>query len=127
PLAVVGRTKEQSRVGRLVAEMLQEIIGYDALRIRERVEHPGVCFREDRLNVIEGDREMGAAEPQQLAGLSPQARDVLPARTGEVQARRNGINEIQAFAPAIANQSLQFGRVALRVKLAPEQPMFQVV
>src|SRR5439155_1722471 len=42
PLAVVGRTKEQSRVGGLVAKMLQEIIGYDALRIRERVEHPGV-------------------------------------------------------------------------------------
>src|SRR5437016_4097751 len=101
PLAVVGRTKEQSRVGSLVAEMPQEIIGCDALRFRERVERPGVFFREDRLNVIESDGEIGAAEPQQLAGLSPQARDVLPARIGEVKARRDGTNEIQAFAPAI--------------------------
>src|SRR5207302_1538535 len=107
--------------------MFQEIIGNDALRIRERVERPGVFFREDRLNVIESDGEIGAAEPQQLAGLSPQARDVLPARIGEVKARRDGTNEIQAFAPAIANQSLQLGRIALRVKLAPEQAMFQVV
>ena len=71
PFAVMGRAKAQSRFGKLFAEVFQEAVGHDALRVGDGVEPFGVFFREDRLNVIKGEGEVAATQIDQVVRLSP--------------------------------------------------------